>query len=71
MDLNPCPKCGGEAELKSDAFPTDWVECTECGAEGHPYWDRVDLAIKVWNAGILKGELTAPDGTHLRKVLYE
>ena len=47
MELNPCPFCGGEAELKEcDALFS--VECKECGATSYESRDKHSV-IEKWN----------------------
>lgn len=49
--LKPCPDCGGEAKLESDAplcLILHWVSCSKCGCKTtkHPNREKV---IKEWN----------------------
>ena len=34
MKLKPCPFCGGKAEYDNSDNGSEWIKCTECGAQG-------------------------------------
>ena len=52
-ELDPCPFCGGEAELHySDLFKGQiyyWIGCTECGIEQGYSCNTAEEAIELWN----------------------
>lgn len=54
VELKPCPFCGGKAELIrwsiwEGSEITDFVQCTECTADGKHFHDEPDKAIAAWN----------------------
>ena len=47
--LNPCPFCGGQAELQANCEGNEfWVYCYHCDVETYAY-DREAEAIEAWN----------------------
>ena len=50
-ELNPCPRCGGEAMFVK-IFPAKrydgFVRCTKCGHEGICYTSKQN-AVRAWN----------------------
>ena len=47
-EINNCSVCHAEAKLSS-SFVIDFVKCTGCGREGHPFYDHTDAAVLFWN----------------------
>ena len=52
--LKPCPFCGGVAEYdNSDGGPYEWVQCTNCGAQGpgaNYNESGLEAALTAWNS---------------------
>lgn len=48
-ELKPCPFCGAFCAFIHTDFPTVWVECRSCGAQGPLTCDEY-VAADVWNA---------------------
>lgn len=59
MELNPCPFCGGEAEitLDTDIFYMAYVaRCKACGiAQPYPKYGTEQKAAEAWNRRVSDG----------------
>lgn len=56
MNIEPCPKCGGEAGvfLRYDLPEIKWtVGCSKCGTEMILSVTSLDVAIRMWNKRIM------------------
>lgn len=56
LNLEPCPKCGGEAGVfpRFDAPETKWtVGCRKCGTEMPMSSTLFDAAVMMWNKRIM------------------
>ncbi len=75
-DLKPCPFCGGDAEIRGDDAPENWVSCK---ADCQPFGRNKKHLILSWNTRALtaqqpvRGEITGEtsDGYHTFNELYE
>ena len=57
----PCPRCGGEAKLKTNAM-TAWIRCIQCGLCVIGV-DNADV-IRKWNDGKAYLDIRLTDGEH-------
>ena len=54
QDINPCPRCGGEAVIEKTGETVClcyWVvvRCNECGYSDGWFYNDIETAIKEWN----------------------
>lgn len=54
LDINPCPRCGGEAmvEKMGETLSGEYwvvVRCNECGYSDGWFYNDIETAIKEWN----------------------
>lgn len=47
--LDPCPFCGGKAEIMKTPLDNYWVQCTDCGIMQGWSENNIDNAIETWN----------------------
>lgn len=50
MELETC-RCGAEPKLVTEGGLIDIVKCSNCGAEGPPFYDGEEWAVEAWNRG--------------------
>ena len=44
-------RCGADPKLDAEGGMVDIVKCSNCGAEGPPFFDGAEWAIEEWNKG--------------------
>lgn len=58
----PCPFCGGEAEIRGDDAPENWVHCK---ANCQPTGRNKELLIKAWNTRAPSSQIP-PKNEHIK-----